>query len=98
VCDDENKPAAMQSWNSKRFAKTIHLTGHAMRRMVLRGIAEAEITELIETGVVRKKDAEHWWIYKDIPGRDDNLVCAAVISRQAIIIKTIMTHWEEREG
>ncbi|WP_200386013.1 DUF4258 domain-containing protein [Thiocapsa imhoffii] len=50
------------------------------------------------TRAVKQKDVEHWWIYKAIPGRDDNLACAAVISRQAMIIKTISTHWEELDG
>ena len=66
--------------------------------MTQRAIDDSEIMDLVETGAVKQKDVEHWWIYKAIPGRDDNLVCAAVISRQAIIIKTILTHWEELDG
>lgn len=88
----------VQSWRSERFGKTVHLTHHARKRMTQRAIDDPEIMDLVETGAVKQKDAEHWWIYKAICGRDDNLVCAAVISRQAIIIKTILTHWEELDG
>ncbi len=88
----------MQSWHSQRFAKTIHLTRHARQRMEQRGLAQSEIAALVETGTVKQKDAEHWWIFKAFIDRNDNLVCAAVVSRETIIIKTIMIHWEERDG
>ena len=35
--------------------------------------------------------------FKRIEGRYENLICAAVTSRQALIVKTVMTHWEELE-
>jgi hypothetical protein len=88
----------MSSWLSERFSKRVHMTHHAIRRMTQRGLDQETIATLIETGSVKQKDTEHWWIFKELPGRDDNLVCAAVISRQAIIIKTIMTHWEKQDG
>jgi hypothetical protein len=66
--------------------------------MSLRGLDQAEIADLIETGMVKYKDAEHCWIFKGFPDRGDNLVCAAAIVRKVIIIKTIMTHWEEHDG
>jgi len=84
----------MRSWQSQRFGQPVHLTHHALRRMKQRNIDQALVADLIETGLVRARDTEHWWIYKQVDGRDDNLICAAVISRQAMIIKTIMTHWE----
>jgi len=40
---------------------------------------------------VKEKDSAHWWIFKEFAGRRDNLVCAAVIARQAIIIKTLFS-------
>ena len=88
----------MQSWHSKRFAKNVHLTHHAVQRMTQRGLSQPQIAVLIETGTVKQKDAEHWWIHQHVPGRNDNPVCAAVIVRQAVIIKTIMTHWEAHEA
>lgn len=74
------------------------MTHHAMHRMSQRELDHETVVALIETGIVKQKDIEHWWIFKELTDRDDNLICAAVISRQAMIIKTIMTHWEEQEG
>ncbi len=50
---------------------------------------------LIETGQLKQRDSEHWWIVADVDGRDDNLACAAVLCREALIVKSLMTHWEE---
>ncbi|MFB1497540.1 MULTISPECIES: DUF4258 domain-containing protein [unclassified Thiocapsa] len=83
------------SWRSERFGRRVHLTHHAVARLQRRGLNQALLQDLIENGVVKQKNEEHWWIYKRFDGRDDNLICAAVLARQALIIKTIMTHWEE---
>lgn len=64
--------------------------------MQARGITEGLVMDLIETGAVKRKDDRHWWIAKLYPERGDNLICAAVVSDQALIMKTLMTHWEER--
>jgi hypothetical protein len=56
------------------------------------------VEALIETGQVKPKDPEHWWIFAAVDGRDDHLICAAVISREALIVKTLMTYWEEQEA
>jgi hypothetical protein len=88
----------MSTWHSARFAKSVHLTHHALQRMAHRGLDLGAVANLIETGTVKWKDARHCWIFQQTPGRGDNLVCAAVIIDQAIIVKTIMTHWEERDG
>jgi hypothetical protein len=66
--------------------------------MTQRGLSPGLVEALIETGQVKCKDPEHWWIFAAVDGRDDNLVCAAVISREALIVKTLMTHWEEQEA
>lgn len=88
----------MSTWYSKRFARSVHPTHHAIERMARRGLDQGAIADLIETGTIKWKDARHCWIFKAIPSRDDNLVCAAAIAGRAIIVKTIMTHWEERDG
>lgn len=88
----------MTTWNSRRFGKRVHLTHHAAARIVQRGLDHAEVRDLIETGDIKRKDAEHWWIFKTIRGRVDNPICAAVVMRDALVIKTLMTHWEEHDG
>jgi hypothetical protein len=83
---------------SVRFRKAVHLTHHATKRMMQRGSHLDLVEALLETGDVKRKDAEHWWIYRAFDNRADNLICAAVISREALIVKTIMTHWEAHDG
>lgn len=42
---------------SARFDKPVVVTDHARRRMAERGVTEALLLDLIETGEVRYKDA-----------------------------------------
>ena len=58
-----------------------------------RGISEALLLDLIDTGEIREKDAMRLWIAKRYPDRDDNLVCAAVVLEAAVIVKTVMHHF-----
>lgn len=51
--------------------------------------------DLIETGTLKHKDDAHVWIYKEYATRNDNLLCAAVVADDTIIVKTIMSHWQE---
>lgn len=88
----------MDTWKSGRFGKRIHLTDHALRRMEERQISLATVQDLIENGTLIHKDEKHCWIFKSYSNRDDNLVCAAVVRDSAIVIKTLMTHWQEQPG
>jgi hypothetical protein len=84
-------------WNSNRFRKAVQLTHHAAKRMTEPAIDAELVAELIETGAIKRKDHEHWWIHRRFTGRADNPLCAAVISREALIVKTLMTHWEDQD-
>ncbi|MEO1751992.1 DUF4258 domain-containing protein [Thiofaba sp. EF100] len=81
---------------SLRFGRIIIVTLHARQRMQERCISDALLLELIETGEERYKDERRLWIAKSIPGRTDNLICAAVALENALIVKTVMHHftWE----
>lgn len=79
---------------SQRFNKPIIMTHHAVEQMTERGIDENTLLDLVESGEVRRKDTEHLWIYKNYPDRQDNMICAAVIERNNLIIKTVMINWE----
>ena len=59
-----------------------------------RSIDDAMLLDLIETGETRYKDPIRLWIFKDYTDRDDNLICAAVVLETAVIVKTIMHHFE----
>lgn len=79
---------------SNRFNKSIILTHHAIEQMEVRHVDEATLYDLIESGKILRKDDEHLWIYKVFQGREDNMLCAAVIERNKLIIKTVMINWE----
>lgn len=79
---------------SKRFNKPIILTHHAIEQMAERQIDESTLQDLIDSGDVKYKDDQHLWIYKAYTEREDNLLCAAAIERNNLIIKTVMINWE----
>lgn len=79
---------------SKRFNKPVVLTYHAAEQMAERQIDEETLADLIESGDVKYKDEQHLWIYKSYPARQDNMICAAAIERNNLIIKTVMINWE----
>ncbi len=59
-----------------------------------RNLTDELLWDLVETGTLMLKDSEHGWIFKEYPGREDNLICAAVLLGKAVIIKTVMHHFE----
>jgi hypothetical protein len=84
--------------NSRRFGRAVRITRHASERMRDRGITEELLFDLIETGTVRHKDDIRLWIFKIYPDRDDNLICAAAVLEDEVIIKTVMHHFELKEN
>ncbi len=89
----------MKDWFSHRFGLRVVLTHHAKERMEHRKISEQEVRDLVEEGDIREKeDPRHLWIFQAFPGRGDNLICAAVAKENVLVIKTLMTHWQEDEG
>ncbi len=79
---------------SKRFNKSVVLTYHAAEQMAERQTDEEMLADLIESGDIKYKDEQHLWIYKSYPARQDNMICAATIGRNNLIIKTVMINWE----
>ena len=80
--------------DSQRFNRPVRITRHAGERMKARGISEALLLDLIETGTARHKDETRLWIFKHYDGRDDNLICAAAVLEDCLIIKTVMHRFE----
>jgi hypothetical protein len=62
--------------------------------MAERHISEAELPEIIDTGDTRYANAIHLWAYKALPARQDNLVCAVLVLEDALVVKTVMHHFE----
>jgi hypothetical protein len=86
-----------EAFDSLRFGKKVWLTNHAIESMAKRNVTLAEVKHLIEEGQYREKEASHGWIFHQFESRRDNLVCAAVANEQAIIVKTVMVNWKERD-
>lgn len=79
---------------SKRFNRDVMLTRHARLRMAERGIDEAVLLEVIDSGETRYSDAAHLWTYKALPSRSDNLLCAVLVLEESVVVKTVMHHFE----
>jgi hypothetical protein len=73
--------------DSLRFGLPVHITRYAQDRMAERGITEALLSDLIETGTARHKDETRLWLFKHYAECDDNLICAAVILEDCIVEK-----------
>ncbi len=78
----------------RRFERQVHITRHARERMLERNISEEQLIELLETGDTRFKDDTRLWIAKAFPKRTDNLVCAAVVLEDQLVVKTVMHHFD----
>ena len=79
---------------SIRFQRPVIITRHARLRMVERVISESLLLEVIDTGDTRYADMTHLWAYKDFPERQDNLLCAVLVLEDAVVVKTVMHHFE----
>jgi len=79
---------------SKRFARAVVLTKHARERMIERRIDEKTLIDLLESGEVKYKDDCRLWVFQEISGRTDNLVCAAIVLEKSLVVKTVMIRWE----
>jgi hypothetical protein len=84
------------SFESQRFGKTVWLTNHAIESMAKRRVTLDEVQVLIEQGTLVQRSEGQGWISHRFPTRNDNLICAAIVEAQAVIIKTVMVNWRER--
>jgi hypothetical protein len=82
---------------STRFGRSVIVTHHARARMAEREVTDAQLLEIIETGDMRRVDAQHLFLYKRIAIHRDNLVCAAVVEESHLVVKTVMVNWTLRE-
>ncbi len=80
--------------HSARFNRPVIVTRHAAGRMADRGVSDALLLQVIDEGATRYSDPTHFWAWLDVPGRTDNLVCAVLVLESAVIVKTVMHHWE----
>ena len=62
--------------------------------MVQHNVSDELLMRSIDTGGIRYSDVSHLWAWLNVPGRDDNLLCAVLILEDALIVKTLMHRWE----
>ncbi len=80
--------------HSKRFNLPVILTEHARLRMAERNIDAALILDIIENGNLKEAGGNHYWLYKHLPDRTDNLLCVAAVIDNMFVVKTVMQHWK----
>ncbi|ABM36665.1 DUF4258 domain-containing protein [Polaromonas naphthalenivorans] len=80
--------------HSTRFGLPVVLTEHARLRMAERSMDAALVLEIIDTGIFKDAGKGHCWLYKHFDDRADNLLCVAAVIENALVVKTIMHHWE----
>ena len=80
--------------HSIRFNLPVVLTEHAIARMAERNVDFELILEIIDTGTLKDAGRAHYWLYKHLSDRQDNLLCVAAVIDNAVVVKTIMHHWE----
>ncbi|MGL4766716.1 MAG: DUF4258 domain-containing protein [Formosimonas sp.] len=83
--------------NSIKFNLPIIITRHAALRMVERNISNELLLDIIDTGHTKYSDSHHLWAYKHILERDDNFICAVLVLEDAIVVKTVMHHFEIKD-
>ncbi len=83
--------------HSQRFDRPVSVTRHARERMTQRVISEDELSALLEHGDLRYKDDMRLWATRHFEGRRDNLICAALVIEDHVVVKTVMHHfaWSE---
>ena len=84
----------MPSLYSRRFGKEVCITRHARESMVRRAVDEATLMNVLEEGEFKLKNETHMWVFKHVDGREDNLICAAVVEETVVVIKTVMIEWK----
>ena len=62
--------------------------------MVERQISLEQVLEIIDSGTIKEAGGLHYWLYKRLPDRTDNLLCVAAVIDNVFVVKTIMHHWE----
>ena len=80
--------------HSQRFNRPVVVTRHAAQRMLERAVDDETLLLIIDTGATRYSDDSRLWAWLSLPGRDDNLLCLALVLEGAVIVKTVMHHWE----
>jgi len=84
-------------FHSVRFGMDVVVTDHAKVSMKKRDVSDAVLQQVVETGDIKYKSDTHLWVFMHVEGRKDNLICAAMVLENVVVIKTVMINWELEE-
>lgn len=62
--------------------------------MQSRNVGADLVLKIIDTGYLRYSDPVRLWAWLELPDRQDNLLCLALVLEDAVVVKTVMHHWE----
>ena len=65
--------------------------------MAERVVFEAVLLSVIDEGQTRYSHESRLWAWRFLPERQDNLICAVLVLEEAVVVKTVMHHWELME-
>ena len=80
--------------HSTRFDLPVAMTEYAGLRMAERSMNTVLDLEIIDTGIFKHAGNGHCWLCKHFDGRADNLLCLAAVIENALVVKTVIHHWE----
>ena len=63
--------------------------------MAERRIDADTLLDMLDNGTIKFKDETHFWAFKTYRERSDNMLCAAAIEGDFIVVKTVMHHFSE---
>ena len=86
----------MKKVRFRRRTYNFIVTDHAKVRMKMRG-SELTLQEVIETGAVKSKACKNrFWIFKEMRGRKDNLICASISIETPNLVVTTLINWRPK--
>lgn len=79
---------------SVRFGRAVVLTHHARMRMVERGVTFVLLSEIIEVGTAKWKDASRLWLYLPSADHDGATACVVAVIENVLVVKTVMVDFD----
>jgi hypothetical protein len=79
----------------RKASYEVVFTEHARTQMSLRGLGEADVLSVIESGEVKPKESKNkFWVYRKVSGRNDNFISVSIsIEPPKLIVITAMVNW-----
>ena len=85
----------MQLVQFRRNWYSLVFSDHVLARMKMRDVSIEEIVDVVETGSIKPKEADHkFWVFKHFEHREDNLISVSLaIEGENLIVITVLVNW-----